>query len=340
MKNSIIFLSLYFTAMSGFSQNIDSAVYFFQKGKEEKAAGRFAVAAQYFSKSIANKPNYTEAYVESGKTNLQMRRIYDAQKDFARAYELAPSDPDIIQEMTMLYFNNRQFQKAIEFAQKCKNCKESDRILGMSYYHTEDYGKAQTLLEKSLAVDNKDAEAAYTLGRTYLELENEKKAIPQFVNAIANDNSRNVWMYELALIYYSLNDFKNAIKYFDMAANSGYNKTNDFYENLGFAQLYTGNIENGIQNLTEVLNRKPNNKELLGNIANAMYETKRYDAALEYFQKLLELNPNDASSLYMAGMVFQKKGEKEKGQKICDKAIEMDPSLAKNRQKKELPMGL
>jgi hypothetical protein len=39
-------------------------------------------------------------------------------------------------------------------------------------------------------------------------------------------------------------------------------------------------------------------------------------------------------------MVFQKKGQKEKGQKICDKAIEMDPSLAKNRQKKDVPMGL
>jgi hypothetical protein len=55
---------------------------------------------------------------------------------------------------------------------------------------------------------------------------------------------------------------------------------------------------------------------------------------------LLELNPKDATSLFMAGMVFQKKGEKEKGQKICDKAIEMDPSLTRNRQKKDIPMGL
>jgi hypothetical protein len=42
----------------------------------------------------------------------------------------------------------------------------------------------------------------------------------------------------------------------------------------------------------------------------------------------------------MAGMSFQKKGQKEKGQKICDKAIEMDPSLARYRQKKDMSMGL
>ena len=79
---------------------------------------------------------------------------------------------------------------------------------------------------------------------------------------------------------------------------------------------------------------------MLTNIANAMYDTRHYDAALFYFSKLLELNPKDASSLYMSGMAFQKKGEKDKGQKLCDKAIEMDPSLAKNRQRKELSVGL
>ncbi len=71
-----------------------------------------------------------------------------------------------------------------------------------------------------------------------------------------------------------------------------------------------------------------------------MYETKRYETALDYFKKLLDLNPKDANSLFMAGMTFQKMGEKEKGQKICDNAIAMDPSLARNRQKKDMPMGL
>ncbi len=39
------------------------------------------------------------------------------------------------------------------------------------------------------------------------------------------------------LIYYNQNDFKNSLKYFDLAVANGYNKTNDFYENYGFAQF-------------------------------------------------------------------------------------------------------
>ena len=208
----------------------------------------------------------------------------------------------------------------------------------MSYYNLEDYGKAVIFLQKAIGKNDKDAESYYTLGRTYLELENEKNAIPQFQKAIALESSRNVWMYELGLIYYNQEDYADALKYFNMAGAAGYNKMNDFYENAGFAQLYTGDIQNGIKTLDVIMQRKPNNKELLTNIAQAMYDTKHYDEAINYYEKLLTLNPKDAQALFMAGMTFQKKGDKQKGQKICDKAIEMDPSLASHRQKQELPM--
>lgn len=340
MKNLLLTASLYLISTSLFSQNADSASYYFKKGIEEKDARRFAIAEKYFSKSIDFGQDNVDAYIENGKVNLEMRKIYDAQKNFTKAYELQPSNPEVIKQMAELYFNNRQFQKAMEFAQKCTTCPDVDRIFGMCYYQTEDYGKAQTYLQKAVAKNDKDAESAYTLGRTFLELENEKSAIPQYQNAIALDPSRNAWMYELGLIYYSQQDYKDALKYFDMAINAGYTKSNDFNENYGFAQIYSGDTENGAKTLNEVLSKKPNNTELLNNIANAMYEVKRYDDALLFFSKLIELNPKDASSLFMAGMVFQKKGEKDKGQKICDKAIEMDPSLARNRQKKDIPMGL
>ncbi len=340
MKTILVTSIFHLFILATFAQKADSSSWYFNKGIEEKNAGRFAVAENNFNKSIKINANYADAYIECGKAELEMRKIYPAQENFSKAYALQPTNGEVIKQLALLYFNNRQFQKAIEFSQKCSNCPDADRILGMCYYQTEDYNKAEAYLKKAIAKNNKDGEAAYTLGRTYLELENEKSAIPHFESAIATEPTRNVWMYELGLIYYSQQNYKSALKYFNMATDAGYNKTNDFYENFGFAQIYTGDAENGVNTLTEVLKRKPNNTELLNNIANAMYETKRYDAALVYFQKLLELNPKDASSLFMAGMVFQKKGEKEKGQKICDKAIEMDPSLARNRQKKDIPVGL
>jgi tetratricopeptide (TPR) repeat protein len=340
MKNPILTILFCFLTSFIFAQSTDSAQFYFKKGIEDKNSRLFAIAAKDFDKAIELNPNYTEAYVENGNVDLEMRKIDPAMANFTKAYQLEPGNNEVIKQLSTLYFNNRQFQKAIDLVQKCGSCSNSDRIKGMSYYNLEDYGKAETFLKQAISKNDKDAEAAYTLGRTYLELENEKNAIPQYQNAIAIEPERNVWMYELGLIYYNQEDYKNALKYFDMAGEKGYNKTNDYYENVGFAQLYTGDVDNGLKTLNDILTKKPNNRDLINNIAYAMYETKRYDNALLYYQKLLELNPKDASSLFMAGMVFQKEGQKEKGQKICDKAIEMDPSLARNRQKKDMPMGL
>lgn len=323
-----------------FSQNSDSAKFYFDQGMQAEKSRLFAVAAKSFEKAILFNKNYSEAYIENGNVNLEMRKVDAALVNFLKADQLQPGSNEITRQLATLYFNNRQFQKAIDFSEKCKGCPDADRIIGVSYYNLEDYGKARNFLQRVLSKNSQDAEVAYTLGRTYIELENEKAAIPLYQKAISLEPGRNAWMYELGLIYYSQEDYKNALKYINLAGDSGYNKSNDFYENLGFAQIYTGDINSGIKTLNEVLTRKPNNKELINNMANALYETKHYDAALTYFTKLLDLNPKDAASLYMVGMTFQKKGDKQKGQKICDKAIEMDPSLTKNRQKKDMPMGL
>ncbi len=340
MKRYLIFTFITFVAQLSFSQNKDSAQFYFKKGVEENTAKLYAVAAKDFEKAIHFNPDFIDAYIDNGKVNLSMRIIGKAQENFQKAYELDPKNNEVIYQLATLTFNNHQFQKAIDLAQKCVNCDNASFILGMSYYNLEDYGKAEQYLKDALVKDDKNAQAAYTLGRTYLELENEKSAILQYRKAIELEPATSQWSYELGLIFYNQNDFKSALKYFDLAANNGYNKTNDFYENYGFAQLYSGDSESGIKTLNTVMERKPNNKELLSNIAHALYDSKKYNDALVYFQKLLDLNPKDAQSLYMCGMVFQKTGQKEKGQKLCDNAISIDPSLRKYRQKNEMPGGL
>jgi tetratricopeptide (TPR) repeat protein len=327
------------SASISFCQNIDSARFYFNKGTEANAAKLYAVASSNFDKAIHFNSNFTQAYIENGKVNLQMRVIGKAWQNFLKAYESDPQNNEVINELATLSFNNRQFQKAIDFAQKCVNCNNSSRILGMSYYNLEDYGKAEKYLNDAINKNAQDADAFYTLGRTYLELENGKSAIEAFKKAVKL-SPKSQWMYELGLICYNENDYQNAVKYFETAVDSGYNKSNDFYENYGFAQIYSGNSKRGIQTLNVVLERKPNNKELLNNIGYAMYETKKYNEALEYFTKVLEINPKDATTLYMTGMTYQKLGNKEKGQKLCDEAISLDPSLKRYRQKNEMPAGL
>ena len=100
-----------------------------------------------------------------------------------------------------------------------------------------------------------------------------------------------------------------------------------------------GEFEKGEQILLDIMAKKPGNKDILRDIAQAYYDRKQYDKSLEFCQKLMELDPNDGKALYQAGQCFIKKGQKDKGQAMCDKAIQMDPGLESLRRKKDIMGG-
>jgi tetratricopeptide (TPR) repeat protein len=333
---SLIFI---FISVTSFSRSQDSAFYYFEKGIEEKTAGRYLVASNHFENAIQLNPKYTEAYIENGLVNKVMHRTDVAKQNFTKAYELDKNNEVVIMELMELYFNYRQFQQAIELAQKCKPCATRDKVIAMSYFQMEDYGKAEKMLLILVAKNPSDAEAVYTLARTYLEMGLEGKAIPYYVKAVELDDTKSKWHFELGLLYYNNDNYKNAVVSFNKAADKGFIRSNDFNENLGFAYLYSGDFENGEKLLTEIISRKPGDKELLRDVALAFYDKKMYDKCLDYCQKLMEMDMKDGKALYQAGLCFQKKGETSRGQQMCDRAIELDPTLAGLRQKK-MTMGM
>ncbi len=333
MKNLLTILALTGSLQSFAKHTIDSSQYYFSKGIEEKTAKRFQVASQYFEKATTFNGSFTEAYVENGYANLEMRRTDQAKASFTRAYEIQPSNTASIKELTNLYFDYRQWDKAIEFAQKCTDCANSNRVIGMSYYEKEDFGQAEKYLLNVTASTPQDAQVIYTLARMYIEMEQERKATPFFEKAVALNPDNSNWAYELGLLYYNNNDFKNAARLFETAAQHGFIRSNDFNENYGYALLYAGNVEKGEQLVWSVYQKKPGNKEIVRGLATTLYELRHYDRSLDYCQRLLEMDAKDGKAMYQAGLAFIKMGQKEKGQSLCDKGIEMDPSLAGKKTK-------
>jgi tetratricopeptide (TPR) repeat protein len=339
MKNILTALTILLSA-TAFAQSTDSAQFYFQKGLEEKTAKRYLVASKAFDKAISLNPKFTQAYIENGYANLEMRKTDPAIINFTKAHELEPQNPAAIKELMDLYFSYRQYAKAIDMAQQCKDCPNAPKVIALSYFQQEDYAKAEKALLVLIPKDPTDAELNYTLGRTYLELEQEKNAIFYYDKAIKLDSTKNNWLHELALLYYTINDYKNAVVYFNKAAAAGFNQSNDFNENLGFSYIYSGEFDKGEKILMDVLAKKPNNKDLLRDIADAYYQIKNYDKSLAFCQKLMEMDPKDGQALYQAGQCFIKKGEKDRGQAMCDKAIELDPSLNKLKKQKQMGAGL
>lgn len=342
MKNVNIILMLGLISQCAYSQ-ADSSSFYYQKGTAEKEARRFREAEKLFAKAAQFSPNDAKVQIGWGQALVEQKRYMEAREKYKAAYAVDAKNPEVLEQLATLSVNTRQWNDAVTYAKKMQEAKvgnSSNYIIAKSFYEQGNYGECLKYCEMAFTEDPKRAETPYIAGRSLVEMSNYKKAAGCFEQAIERDSTKANWMYEAGMVYYAIPDDKKAIYWFERAAAKGYNRSNDYIENLANAYLNIKNYEKGLALMQEVLQRKPADQELLYNIADAYYQTGKYQDAIDYWDKILAIDKQNASALYMIGLSYQKKGEKEKGQQLCDRAIQMDPSLKNLKEEKKMPGGI
>jgi tetratricopeptide (TPR) repeat protein len=319
----------------------DSSNLYLQKGLEEKAKGRRLESLRAFEKAYGFNNNDKQLVGELAAAYLDLRRYPQAKEKFLQLEKMGDRSDSTYRQLMLLNFNSRQFDEAIKYALilKKQNVNEKDAwYIGKAYYEKEDLGNAIKYLGFAGKEDPTNAEIPYTIGRAYADMQNMKDAVRYFEQAIQLKPDAR-WIYELALIYDAMPDEQNALKYMLLAGEKGYKKDNEYLQNLATAYSNAGKSGEAIKMLQDLLTKRPSDKNILTMLAEAYYDSKKYDDAISYYDKLLQLDMKNAEAMYMMGMSYQKKGDKQKGTAICDKAIEIDPSLQNLKQKKEMPGG-
>ena len=341
MNCTIFSIALMLITSPIFSQT-DSAEYFFQKGLQEKQNGRRLESLKNFEKAQKFAAPSKELIAELASAYLDLRKYFQAKENFKKLTDMGDESAANYKQLLTLSFNLKQNDDVLNYAAKLKKADPAEKVsyyIGKVNYDMDNYGEAIKQLTIAAKEEPQNAEVPYMIAHSYADMMNYKQAIPYFMKAIELDPSKNYWIYELGLIYYAIHDDKNSLKYIIEAGEKGYNKDNDYLENLGIAYLNTGNLEEGVKILGEILKRKPSDLNILNMIAEAYYYKGKYRDAIEYWDLVMSYDQANASALYMIGMSYQKSGEKEKGIALCDKAIEMDPTLASLKQKR-MNLGL
>ncbi len=339
---SIIAAVIFAAPLAVFSQNTDSSSYYFQKGNEAKQGRLFKVASQHYKKAIQFDAGNINAQRELGNVSVEMRNYQDAIPAFSEVIKKEPNDPVANENLANLYFWTRRWNDAIAAAKKMQQLKigkNPEYIIGKSYTELEDYGQAGAYLQAAAKQDSLNADIPYTIARNNIEMSNYRAAAPYFIKAITLDTTKPRWVYECALNYAAIPDDKTAIKYYLLAAERGYKTDNDYLENISISYEGAGQLDKCIEALKKVLEKKPADISLLNGIAQLYYKTGKYQDAIDNWDKILGYDKQNAKALYMIGMAYQKKGDKDKGMQLCDQAIKMDPTLAKLREQKG-SMGL
>lgn len=337
MKRFLVFLLLTPLSLVSTAQQKDSAVMAYQSGITEKQAGRHKVAYDHLRKAVSIDPDHTDAQRELGLEAVELRQYEIAKQAFLKVIDKQPNDPQAIENLGNLNFWTRRWDDAIKYGLKMQEMKIGSRVnymIGKSYYEKENFGQAFRFLDAAYKEEPANAELPFLFARSFVEMSNYKLAVKYYLEAIALDTTKVSWIYETAMAYSSIPDDKTAIKYFELAIARGYKVDNDFIENLSTSYILAGMPEKGIDMLQKLLDMRPADMDLLNSVADTYYKMGKYDEAINHWDKMLFYDKENARALYMIGMSFQKKGDKKKGQAICDKAIEMDPALKIMRQEK------
>jgi len=341
MNKTILAAIAFSSAVSVANAQSDSAQFYLQKGIEQKTSGRLAEAHRHFEKAYAFAKDDRQVVGELAASLLHLRRYVPAREMFAQLEKLGDRSDSTYRQLMLLSFNTRKWDDAIRYAQLLEKAAPAEKTayyLGKSYYEKEDLGNAIRHFEVAMQEDPQHGEIPYTVARAYADMQNYRQSIAYFQKAVAISPQKNRWIYEMALMYFAVNDDKNALKYMIEAGEKGYKRDMEYLQNLSVAYINAGRFQEGIAILQDILQKRPSDVAVIASLADAYYNAKKYDDAIAYYDELLRLNNKHAEALYMIGMSYQQKGEKAKGAQLCDKAIEMDPSMQSLKQEKKLPV--
>jgi tetratricopeptide (TPR) repeat protein len=348
MKHAIFSIFLLLTYSLSNSQNAtktipaknDSADYFLQKGLVEKQKGHRLESLKNFDKALIYDANNKAITAELASAYLDLRMYGQAIATYKKLESLGDQSASTYKQLLKLSFLFKQNDDVLQYADKLKKADPSEKVsyyTGKVHYDNENYGVAIKVLTQASKEEPENGDVPYLIGECYSNMSNYKSAIPYYLKAIELKPNESKWLFELGTTYSYIKDDKNAVKYILEAGNKGYKRSNDYIETLGLAYIGAGDFENGAKTLNEVLLKKASNITLLYTIAETYYYKGKLDEAIIFWDKILEYDKANANALYMIGRAYQKKGGKEnddKGSKLCEIAIGIDPSLAAYRQKK------
>ena len=343
MKTTILSLAvLCISAQSTFSQNRDSSDFYLNKANVARQERRIQLALNLYDKAVKFDTTNIPAVKTLGDYALETRNFRIALEAYTLWNRRDPSNEETLPKLAGIYFNFGRYKDALSCAEQWEQ-KHKDKplhyISGMSHYYLENYPFAINRLLYAAETDSTNAQLYYTIGRSYVEMERYTQAIPYYKKAANFDTKNARYVYEMGMVYYSIPDDKNAIAMFELAAERGWVQNADYFENLAYGYMNIGNFTKATELLQKSLEKRPYSVGVTYALAESQYKSGQFQNAIQNWDKVLQVDVKNARSLYMIGMCYQKMGQKEMGMALCDKAIEMDPSLSSLKQKK-MNMGL
>jgi tetratricopeptide (TPR) repeat protein len=284
-----------------------------------RKTGRAAEAEPLLKQVLADAPGAVDAYKESARVKMALRRGTEAMEDAATAAVLAEGDEEaqrLVQEATVAKALEQaargNVDVAIQDLTKLRDEKPDSAVvrvgLARALVLKRQADAALVELQKAVALDPSSAEAQAQLGLVLYALKGDaKSALPALEKAVEADPANTEYRTQLGAALVVLKQADRAVAELTKVTESaGYARPEGFIQ-LGAAQLGAKKYAAALPPLTKAIELAPQNAQAEAYMAWAYFGLKDSKAFVAHAGKAKALGHKEPTLLDYLGRV--EKGE-------------------------------
>ena len=303
-------------------------------GYSYSVAGDYSTSEMYYQKAVELKPDYTIAKIDLAYIKGYQKKYDEATRILQKILETTPDYYDVHWGLAWVYEQTEKFDESISEHQKCVAIRpewadKSYNAIGKMYFdQKKDYLHAKQYYQKAIEIrENENVyydnmiEALDKLDDKESLKEKEDVLLRQFSNNPKNDLVAN----KLGVHFYNIGKMEESIPYYQKAIEIN-TSNNVYYENLGLAYEGIKDVEKAEKYYLEALKLKEEYQTCnrLGILYYRRNQNDDTDKAIEYYQKAIGLDPQNAVLYENLGLAYEQKKMLQEAEQAYIKATEIE----------------
>jgi len=198
--------------------------------------------------------------------------------------------------------------------------------VGINYLHSGEIDLGKKFLQKAVEDDPESAQAWAGLGECYFAMGEYSQAREALEKSLQLNPEQPMAMVEISVVFRELGEKELAVKYFMEAGEKGLT-TDEEYRIIGTLYHKQNKLNQAEESIQRSLDLNPKNADsynILGMISNRL---GNYDDAIKYFRRAIELAPERAAFKFNLANIYRTHlKEYKKAAELYEQSLNIDPN--------------
>ena len=296
--------------------------------KAYELAGDYEQSDASLREALEIDPDNLQIYAQLARS-ARTRGEADAERAiYAEILELHPHHHETLMKLADVQLSENDNDGALrtlrEIEEHYPNDMRSVVRLGFLYYETENFPESASRFETFLASEPGDDEVRFFLGIVRRRMGEDDAAIETF-SAIPEESDHSAEAHtQLAVLFERKGEVARALEEIERAVAAKPTRPRELY--YATLRAKAGDFDGAVTYLEGLLLKDPDDDELLFNLGVVFSEAKRTQEALEYMERAIEQNPNNASALNYVGYTWAERGDNlDQAEDYIVRALDLRP---------------